>query len=150
MGRLRIRPEVLDRLWASWRSAYVSTAASTVSAEAAAGRCVFCALAEMGPSAESGVICIDAVSMCVLNAYPYGSGHLLILPLRHESHLLALTEDEAIGVWAMARRAVAALEAAYRPGGINLGANLGEAAGAGIPAHLHLHALRAGPGTRTS
>ena len=141
MARPRTQPEVLDRLWASWRSEYVSTAASTVSAEAAAGRCVFCALADVGPSAASGVIWVDAVSMCVLNAFPYGSGHLLILPLRHESHLSSLTEAEAVGVWATARRAVAALESAYNPGGINLGANLGEAAGAGIPAHLHLHAL---------
>jgi ATP adenylyltransferase len=132
---------VIDRLWASWRSEYVLTAASKVGADARDGRCVFCALAEMGVNVDSGVIHLDEVSMCVLNAYPYGSGHLLILPRRHESHLLSLTEQEATGLWATARRAVAALESAYRPGGINLGANLGEAAGAGIPAHLHLHAL---------
>ncbi len=132
---------MIERLWASWRSEYVSTAATKVGAEAKAGRCVFCALSEMGVTVESGVVHLDAVSMCVLNAFPYGSGHLLILPRRHESHLLALTEAEAAGVWSTARRAVAALEVAYQPGGINLGANLGEAAGAGIPAHLHLHAL---------
>ena len=141
MGRPRMRPEVIDRLWASWRSEYVSTAAAKVGSDATAGRCVFCALAERGVSVESGVLHLDEVSMCVLNAYPYGSGHLLVLPLRHESHLMALSEDEAAGVWSTARKAVAALEVAYQPGGINLGANLGEAAGAGIPAHLHLHAL---------
>ena len=141
MAPLRMLPEVLDRLWASWRSGYVSTAAAQVGVDAAAGRCVFCALAELGPSASSGVVHVDDRSMCVLNAFPYGSGHLLVLPRRHEAHLLSLSEEESGVIWSTARRAVAALEQAYQPDGVNLGANLGEAAGAGIPAHLHLHVL---------
>ena len=76
-----------------------------------------------------------------MNAYPYGSGHLLILPRRHEAALMALSEDESDALWRTARAAVGTLERAYDPDGVNLGANLGEAAGAGIPAHLHLHAL---------
>ena len=64
-----------------------------------------------------------------------------MLPRRHVSSLGSLDEGEAIELWDLARRAVAAVDAAYRPEGINLGANLGEAAGAGIPAHLHLHVL---------
>jgi diadenosine tetraphosphate (Ap4A) HIT family hydrolase len=77
----------------------------------------------------------------VLNAYPYATGHLMAVPLRHVRSLAELEEDEGAEVWSAARMGVAALEAAYRPEGINLGANLGEAAGAGIPRHLHLHAV---------
>jgi ATP adenylyltransferase len=77
----------------------------------------------------------------VLNAYPYASGHLLVLPLRHVGGLGELTELEVTEVWTATRRAVAAIEAAYDPDGLNLGANLGRASGAGIPAHVHLHVL---------
>ena len=130
----------LDRLWADWRSAYVSGISSRPSSSEPVA-CVFCELAALGTGPASGVVFADDVSFCTLNAYPYGSGHLLVLPRRHESSLSALGEEEAAGVWRTARAAVRALEAAYSPDGMNLGANLGEAAGAGIPAHLHLHVL---------
>jgi ATP adenylyltransferase len=129
----------LERLWASWRSEYVKDA-TAASREHRTG-CVFCGLLAEAPSTESGVVAADELVACVLNAYPYGSGHLLVLPRRHEASLGALDPDEAEALWAMTRRAVAAVETAYGPDGVNLGANLGEAAGAGIPAHLHLHVL---------
>ena len=77
----------------------------------------------------------------MLNAYPYASGHLMAVPLRHVGSLGDLTQHEATELWSAARLGVDALESAYGPEGINLGANLGEAAGAGIPRHLHLHAV---------
>ncbi len=77
----------------------------------------------------------------VLNAYPYASGHLLVMPLRHLGDLGDLTDEESAELWAATRTAAAALTAAYGLDGLNLGANLGRAAGAGIPAHLHLHVL---------
>ena len=129
-----------DRLWADWRSAYV-TDATAASRSGGASECVFCALSAESPSAASGVIFEDETSFCVLNAFPYGSGHLLVLPKRHESSLLELEEREQAGLWKMAVSAVGAIERAYSPDGMNVGANLGEAAGAGIPAHLHLHVL---------
>lgn len=130
----------LDRLWADWRSAYVSGVSSRPS-DAPARPCVFCELARLEPEASSGVVFADELSFCTLNAYPYGSGHLLVLPRRHEPSLSALSPGEAASVWQTACDAVRALEVAYAPDGMNLGANLGEAAGAGIPAHLHLHVL---------
>jgi diadenosine tetraphosphate (Ap4A) HIT family hydrolase len=77
----------------------------------------------------------------VLNAYPYASGHVLVLPLRHAGALADLTGDEATELWAATQAAVGAIEAAYEPDGINMGANLGRAAGAGLPSHVHLHVL---------
>lgn len=129
-----------DRLWADWRASYVAGATASSRAGGAAA-CVFCSLSAETPSAASGVLYEDATSFCVLNAFPYGSGHLLVLPKRHESSLLGLDEHEQAGLWRTAVAAVGAVERAYGPDGMNVGANLGEAAGAGIPAHLHLHVL---------
>ena len=137
----------LERLWAGWRNDYVAAAGAGAAASppAASGEpdaCVFCRIAASGPpSADNGVLWKGRTALVVLNAYPYASGHLMAVPLRHLGSLGDLSEEEAGELWAAARLGVAALEAAYRPDGINLGANLGEAAGAGIPKHLHLHVV---------
>jgi len=128
----------LDRLWASWRSTYVTDV--TLGRNHESG-CVFCALLDEEPSTENGLVVANGLAAVLLNAYPYGSGHLLVLPRRHVAGLSELTDEEATALWSFARQAVAAVEEAYQPDGVNLGANLGEAAGAGIPAHLHLHVL---------
>ena len=130
---------------------YVSGATETAAAPTDADRardpddpahCVFCRIAASGPaSVETGVLWVGETVLVVLNAYPYASGHLMAVPRRHVGSLGELTDTEAGELWAAARAGVAALEAAYRPEGVNLGANLGEAAGAGIPRHLHLHAV---------
>ena len=140
----------LEHLWAGWRSAYVTGVADGAPAPDAdvpgsdddPDRCVFCRIAASGsPSVDTGVLWVGRATLVVLNAYPYTSGHLMAVPRRHVGSLADLEEEEATELWSAARLGVAALETAYRPGGINLGANLGEAAGAGIPRHLHLHAV---------
>jgi ATP adenylyltransferase len=137
----------LDHLWAGWRSAYVTSVGSEKprTHEAPADdpdRCVFCRIAASGPpSAENGVLWRGAETFVVLNAYPYASGHLMALPVRHVRSLGDLTPEEGAEMWSALRRGVSALESALGPEGINLGANLGEAAGAGIPRHLHMHAV---------
>jgi ATP adenylyltransferase len=130
----------LERFAAAWREAYVTSpeAASHAGDE---GTCVFCALAVLAPSSESGVLWRDELSFVTLNAFPYGSGHLLILPQRHVGTLLELSDEEYASYFLALRRAVQALEAAYHADGLNVGMNLGQAAGAGIPKHLHGHAL---------
>ena len=144
----------LDHLWAGWRSEYVTAVGATpasdadhpVPAEPSGGddpaRCVFCRIAGSGPpSADNGVLWRGTSTYAVLNAYPYASGHLMVLPLRHLGSLDELTEEEGDELWSAVRRGVTALQSAFGPEGINLGANLGQAAGAGIPRHLHLHAV---------
>jgi ATP adenylyltransferase len=76
-----------------------------------------------------------------LNAFPYSSGHVLIVPYSHIDSLAALAIDSAQELIDLAQRVETALRAVYRPGGINFGLNLGEAAGAGIAGHIHMHAL---------
>ncbi len=135
----------LDRLWAGWRSPYVtgtSGAESDAPDASGADDCVFCRITASGPpSVDNGVLWVGPTTLVVLNAYPYASGHLMALPLRHVRTLGELTDAEGAELWSALRRGVAALEAAYHPEGVNLGANLGRAAGAGIPSHLHLHAV---------
>ena len=133
----------LGHLWAGWRSAYIAQATEAAeSAQAGAGPCVLCGLIAPGrDDRDAFVLWRGTAAAAVLNAYPYTSGHLMVLPTRHVADLEDLEPDEAAELWDGARRAVVAIKAAYRPGGINLGANLGRAAGAGVPGHLHLHAL---------
>ncbi len=82
-----------------------------------------------------------AHTFVVLNAYPYGSGHLLVVPLRHVANLEDLDDEEYQDFTAALRDTVVALKATYSPDGLNVGFNLGRAGGAGIPKHLHAHAL---------
>jgi ATP adenylyltransferase len=83
----------------------------------------------------------DEFSFVTLNAFPYGSGHLLVLPQRHVGSLVELGDEEYASFFLTLRRTVQALDAAYHADGMNVGMNLGQAAGAGIPKHLHGHAL---------
>lgn len=132
----------LEHLWAGWRGAYVSAATGAERHGTLGADCVFCRLAVSGePSADNGVVWRGARTFAVLNAYPYGSGHLLVVPLRHVESLGELDEEESSELWRTTKAAADAVVTAYAPDGLNIGANLGRAAGAGIPRHLHLHVL---------
>jgi ATP adenylyltransferase len=125
----------LERLWAGWRSEYVEGAAT-------AEGCVFCRiLASDEPGDKTYIVRRDAVCAVVLNAYPYASGHLLVMPVRHVSDLEELDDDEAGGMWREVADSVRALKSAYTPDGLNVGANLGRSAGAGVPGHFHMHCV---------
>jgi ATP adenylyltransferase len=135
----------LENLWAGWRHEYIQEATERERSSGSthdASKCVFCRLADSGPpSAENLVVWRGETVFVVMNAYPYASGHVLILPLRHVSGLGDLTVAESSELWQATQAAVAAIEAAYNPDGLNMGANLGRAAGAGLPSHVHLHVL---------
>jgi ATP adenylyltransferase len=129
----------LESLWAAWRSEYIAgTVSRPVGTDAES--CLFDRL-QQGGDEEMFVLERTTTTFTVMNAYPYTNGHVMVAPLRHEGALEALTEEEATGLVSGAQRAVRAIKAAYRPDGLNVGANLGRAAGAGIPAHLHLHVV---------
>jgi ATP adenylyltransferase len=127
---------MLERLWAGWRSSYVSAVDSAPS-----DGCVFCHLVQADDERAALVVEKTDTTVTAMNLYPYGSGHLLVAPRRHLADLEALTDAEASDFVRAQQRAVRALKAAYAPDGLNLGANLGRAAGAGIPQHLHVHVL---------
>ena len=125
----------LERLWAGWRSEYVEGAAT-------AEGCVFCRLLASDDSGETTyVVRRDEQCAVVLNAYPYTSGHLMVMPVRHVAELEELEDAEALGLWRDLADAIRALKAAYSPDGLNVGANLGRSAGAGVPGHFHMHVV---------
>lgn len=130
----------LEKLWAGWRSAYVIEASKgNLSGEADK---IFSQLAESGHADdETFIVHRGETCFAILNIYPYTTGHLLILPYRVTADLEDLNQDEFSELFETLRAAVVALKKAYNPNGINIGTNLGRAAGAGIPDHLHLHCL---------
>lgn len=130
----------LDRLWAGWRSAYVggTDGDGLLPGEGS----VFTRILASGrPDEETHVVHRGDAVFVILNRYPYGSGHLLVMPYREVADLEALTGDELGELWATVVDGVRAVKAAYQPDGVNVGANLGEAAGAGVPGHVHVHVL---------
>lgn len=131
----------LERLWAGWRAGYVGNAAPTAADDGADGGCVLCRLVAATDDAAALVVERAEHTITVMNLYPYGSGHLMVAPVRHVADLDALTDDETVAVAFAQQRAVRAIRAAYAPDGMNVGANLGRAAGAGVPGHLHVHVL---------
>jgi ATP adenylyltransferase len=130
----------LARFSAAWREQYVSGAGAP-DGQLKEGACVFCVLANAEVSDDTGVLWRGELTYVALNAFPYGSGHLLVLPRRHVAGLAELTDEEYDDFARTIRRASVALESAYHPDGMNVGLNLGLAAGAGIPQHLHGHVL---------
>ena len=151
----------MDHLWTPWRYGYVTDKEKGVRRgvpEALAAwpgdtGCVFCnLLAATDYAIEHGMARDEAEkasailergqrTFLMLNAFPYNSGHLMVVPYRHEATLSGLPEQDAQELMVEARRAERALRRVYNPGGLNMGLNLGEAAGAGIAEHLHLHAV---------
>lgn len=129
----------LDRIWAGWRTTYIDGVATQPTSEAERD-CLFERLARE-PDDLSLVLARNEHAFAVMNAYPYTSGHLMVAPLRHESTLAGLSRDEAVAVMALVQDANVAVLAAYTPDGINVGANIGRAAGAGVPGHVHVHVL---------
>ena len=127
----------LERIWAGWRAAYIEGVTAQPSDD---DDCLFCELAAGDPD-ESLVVARGDLVFAVMNAYPYVSGHLMLAPLRHEAELDGLRDDEAAALMKITQQATTALKAAYRPDGLNVGVNVGRAAGAGVPGHVHFHAL---------
>jgi ATP adenylyltransferase len=80
-------------------------------------------------------------TVAVMNLYPYGSGHLMVAPARHAASFEDLDDHEVVEVARAQVRALRAIRAAYAPDGVNIGVNIGRAAGAGVPGHLHVHLL---------
>jgi ATP adenylyltransferase len=151
----------MDFLWTPWRFAYVTTADSVarpgVPASLAAWpgdhHCVFCNLMAsidyaiahgMKPEeaeAAGGLVYRGKHCFICLNAFPYTSGHVMVMPYAHLDRLAVLPAPTAHELIELSQRAEQALERLYHPQGFNFGLNLGQAAGAGVQGHLHLHAL---------
>jgi ATP adenylyltransferase len=123
----------MRQLWAPWRMAYVG-------GERTHEGCVLCAVAA-GDDGDNRVVERAELTFTVLNLFPYSSGHVMVVPLRHVADLTDLDAAETTAVTAGAQRAMRALREAFNPDGFNGGFNAGHAAGAGIADHFHLHVV---------
>ena len=124
----------MEHLWAPWRHAYVTGASGSVTAD-----CIFCNSSE--PDRDELILVRGRVSFVILNLYPYNNGHLMVVPNRHAPSLATLTAEEQAELMRLTRHAEMALTEAYGAQGINIGINIGKAAGAGVPGHLHVHVV---------
>jgi ATP adenylyltransferase len=129
-----------ERLWNGWRSTYVSSIPPDRD-EPASGS-IFTQILRSGlPDDETHIVHRGEHCFAILNAYPYGTGHTLILPYREVAELEGLEPVEAAELWATVTDAVRAVKAAYRPEGVNVGVNLGRPAGGSVSEHLHVHVV---------
>jgi ATP adenylyltransferase len=115
--------------------AYVTGANSPVG-------CIFCEAAEAADSSQTPLVLYRAThTFIILNLFPYNNGHLMVVPRRHIASLAEANADEQSELIALTRRAEIALMETYSPHGLNVGINLGKAAGAGVADHLHIHVV---------
>ena len=125
----------MNHLHAYWRMEYVTQETSP------AERRPFVDLPKLGDDRATLIISRETHSFILMNRYPYNAGHLLVLPLREVADLEDLTDEERLCFMNTTIKAKQLLVKALKPDGFNVGINLGEAAGAGIPRHLHLHVV---------
>ena len=126
----------MEKLWSPWRSNYIDSFKDAEDSN----YCVFCSAAkENNNTDDSLVIYTGKHSFIMMNLYPYNNGHLMIIPFRHISDYTELTAEELGEITELNRNAIFALKSIMSPHGFNFGANIGQAAGAGIHTHLHFH-----------
>jgi ATP adenylyltransferase len=123
----------MDYLWTPWRYQYISTADKVPG-------CVFCEAQKL-PDEQARIVLRAEHCFVILNTFPYTSGHVMIVPYAHLDELQKLSSDAAAEMIALAQRVEGVLRDLYHPDGLNLGMNIGKAAGAGVAGHIHMHAL---------
>jgi ATP adenylyltransferase len=122
----------MERIFAPWRMSYVQNAGRETG-------CVLCTALAGAGSEGSLVVHAGPRAFVVMNLFPYSSGHLMVALRRHVASLSEVTPEELAEVMALSQRLEQVLGEVYRPDGLNLGMNLGRAAGAGVADHIHLH-----------
>ena len=121
------------RMFAPWRMKFI------LSSKKEADSCVLCDLQELKDSPENLILHRGSESYVIINKYPYNTAHLMVVPKTHESDFTKLTASTMASISSDLQKAVVVLMEVYKPAGFNIGMNLGQAAGAGIPKHLHWH-----------
>src|SRR5258708_2728003 len=124
----------MDRLWSPWRYQYVSKSGPVAG-------CIFCIKSSENRDTENHILYRGKWNFVILNLYPYSTGHLMIAPYEHIATLEAASEPAIHEMMELARTAEIHLREVYSPHGFNIGMNLGESAGAGVPGHIHMHVL---------
>jgi ATP adenylyltransferase len=126
----------MDYIWTPWRYQYMKEAASGKAVE-----CIFCEAAARQDDDQTMVVYRGSKNFVILNRYPYTSGHVMVVPYVHVAELSACDADTSSEMMSLAKRVETAYREQYKPDGMNLGMNLGRAAGAGVVGHIHMHVL---------
>lgn len=122
----------MDYLWTPWRYTYVTSGTPS---------CIFCDLPQAGDDEKALIVYRGTHNFIILNAYPYTSGHAMVVPYDHIDSLHKLKPEVATEMMELTQRLEKAQIELYRPDGVNLGMNVGKAAGAGVAGHVHMHVL---------
>lgn len=124
----------MDYLFTPWRYAYITQADK-------AKECLFCAAVQGKDDAKTLIVHRGQHCFVMLNAFPYTAGHVMVVPYDHVDELQKLSARAAQEMMALTQRLEGILRELYKPDGLNLGMNLGKAAGAGVAGHIHMHVL---------
>jgi ATP adenylyltransferase len=124
----------MDYLWTPWRYTYLANAGKAPS-------CIFCELQCSADDHKALIVHRAEYNFIILNAYPYTSGHSMVVPYQHIDQLHKLAAPAAAEMMELVQRLEAVLYEVYQPDGVNLGMNVGKAAGAGVAGHIHMHVL---------
>lgn len=124
----------MDYLWTPWRYAYVTSTERP-------GGCVFCDAPKEKDDAKAQIVYRGRHCFIILNRFPYTPGHVMVVPYEHLDELQKLPVEAAYEMMTLSQRMETVLRELYHPDGINLGMNIGKAAGAGIAGHIHMHVL---------
>jgi len=126
----------MDHLWAPWRIEYIK-----IAKEEAERGCILCSKPAAADDRKNLILHRGRHSFIIMNAYPYNSGHLMVVPYRHTANLEELEEDERNELFSLVSRSIAVLKQVFKAEGFNVGMNLGRIAGAGIDSHIHVHVV---------
>jgi ATP adenylyltransferase len=124
----------MEHLWSPWRYQYVTTVGQ-------AQDCIFCTLPAENRDPENYIVYRGRLNFVILNRYPYTSGHLMVVPYEHAPLLAEVAEETLMEMILLVRRAETHVRRNYQPDGLNMGINIGRAAGAGVAGHIHMHVL---------
>lgn len=132
---------LIEHIWCGWRNAYINDPSRKVPADGDT-RSVFSRILASGVTdQEAGIVHRGIACFAILNNFPYTVGHTMVLPYREIPDLEDLDPAETAELWATVTDAVRAVKSAYSPQGVNVGINLGKAAGGSVGQHLHVHVV---------
>lgn len=132
----------MDKIYAPWRSDYVSKASKKKDKDKIPQKnCVFCNYLKENKDEENLIIKRFKKSFIIMNKYPYNSGHIMVLPITHKKDLFDLTKQDREELIETVNIAIESVKKVFTPDGFNIGINMGSAGGGGIPCHLHVHII---------
>src|SRR5262249_37441399 len=129
-----VKLPAMDYLFTPWRYAFLASANKTTG-------CIFCDLPKLGDDVKARIVHRGRECFVILNTYPYTTGHVMVVPFAHLDEVQKLPASTAHELIELTQRMEGVLREVYKPDGLNMGINVGKAAGAGVAGHIHMHVL---------